>query len=66
MNASGFYKRYGDELVFAANTVYAPDVTLLCEEKDQYNYPVAGWYWFDSEDVARAAFGMPPLPPPVE
>ena len=25
--------------------------------KDEYTYPVAGWYWYDSEALAKAAMG---------
>ena len=53
MNESGFYKWVGDELLFAPNAVYAPEYTLLREEKDQYQYPVDGWTWFDNEAQAR-------------
>lgn len=37
------------------------------DEKDNYVYPVHDWYWFDTEDEARAFFGLPPVPSePVE
>jgi len=31
---------------------------LRKETKDDYTYPVDGWYWFDSEGVARDHFGI--------
>lgn len=42
------------------NAVYAPTFTLLKEDKDTYTYPVEGWIWFDTEEEARAYFGLPP------
>ncbi len=51
-NTSGFYKRDGDELLFAPNAVYAPEFTLLREEKDQYQYPINGWIWAENSEEA--------------
>ncbi len=34
----------------------------LCELlKNDYTYPVKGWYWFDTEDQARLFFDLPPI-----
>lgn len=52
-DTSGFYKLYGDELVFAPNAVYNKDFTLLREEKNTYTYPIDGWEWFDSKENAE-------------
>ena len=53
----GFYKIDPEtgELLYAPNAVYGPGFTLLQDEKEQHQYPVDGWHWFDSEDEARAA-----------
>jgi hypothetical protein len=53
----------GDFFV-APTAVYAPGFTLLAESHASYQYPVDGWYWFDSEGQAREVFGLPPAPPP--
>jgi hypothetical protein len=58
-DTSGFYRKTGDRLSFAPNAVRAPDYDLFRVDKDQYDYPVAGWYWFDSEVEARAFFDPP-------
>lgn len=48
MDTSGFYKlNEVGEWEYAPNFVYAPTYTLLREDKDTYDYPVDGWYWYD-------------------
>jgi len=59
--SGGFYKidPHSGELLCGPNAVMAPAFTLLREERDQHEYPADGWRWFDSEDHARAAYGIP-------
>lgn len=52
MSTAGFYTT---DLRFAPNAVYAPGVTLLKEEKDTYTYPVGGWTWYNSRELAVEA-----------
>ena len=59
-NTSGFYKLDGD-LLFGPNFVLNANYELRRENKDSYTYPIDGWYWFDSEEAARAFFGLPPI-----
>jgi len=69
MNA-GFYKIKDGQMLYAENYVEGQGYVLVAENKDSYEYPVDGWYWFNSEegvsmpvdlqaiyDVAAAAFG---------
>lgn len=56
----GFYKNDNGSLLYAPNYVLHRDYELRREQHDSYEYPVEGWYWFDSEDDARAHFGLPP------
>ena len=57
-----FYKKSEeDELLYGPNNVFAPAFTLSKEQKDTYDYPVEGWYWFDSEEEAREFFELPPV-----
>lgn len=61
---SGFYKKHqdGDEqpqLFYGPNAVHAPNYTLTRENKDNLQFPVDGWYWFESEEEARIALDMP-------
>lgn len=47
---AGFYRQNEDlTWEYAPNFVYAPDYTLLKEEKDTYDYPVDGWTWYDEQ-----------------
>jgi hypothetical protein len=58
---SGFYKLIENELFHGPNYVVSQSYNLYKEEKNLYQYPVEGWYWFDSETEARIFFNMPPL-----
>jgi hypothetical protein len=58
-NTSGFYKNESGLLLFGPNGVTSCDYDLQRETRDQYTYPVDGWYWFDSEEQAREFFGLP-------
>lgn len=51
-----FYKKDGDSLLDAPNSVVGPGFELLAENKDTYSYPVAGWYWFDTLELAMGFF----------
>lgn len=52
-NTSGFYKLIEDQLLFAPTAVLAPEYSLMREEYNTYTYPVDGWYWFDSDYLAK-------------
>lgn len=56
MNNSGFYKKDETQILFAPNIVEGQGYTLLIGEKDSYSYPVDGWIYADSLDVAIAYF----------
>ena len=58
-DTSGFYKAADGRLLFAPNAVWAPDYDLFRKDNVTYDYPVQGWYWFDSEKEARAFFDVP-------
>ncbi len=46
----GFYRQNEDlTWEYAPNFVYAPNYTLLKEEKDTYKYPIDGWSWYDEQ-----------------
>jgi len=48
---AGFYKLEDDNWQYAPNFVYAPDYTLLKEEKDTYTFPIDGWSWYDNSPI---------------
>jgi hypothetical protein len=57
-NTSGFYKLDG-ELLYAPNFVLNANYELRKETKDNHEYPVDEWYWFDSEVEAKTFFNLP-------
>ena len=50
-----FYKKIEDEILKGEN-ISTPLVTLKVEDKDSYEYPQDGWYWFNSFDDALVFF----------
>jgi hypothetical protein len=62
---SGFYKRDGDTVLHGPNFVLNRDYELHADTHGDHDYPVDGWYWFDSDDEAYAFFDLP-LPVPYE
>lgn len=64
-DTSGFY--FCDQCVLAFGPHFVENVhfQIYREQKDQYTYPVHGWYWFDSEDEARQFFNCPKPPEPT-
>jgi hypothetical protein len=68
MITSGFYKlTESNYIIYAPNYVYGAGVELLRGAKDSYSYPVDGWRWFDTKEIAETFFGVefnPPEPPP--
>jgi len=53
METQGFYKLEDDNLMYAPNFIFAPNYELRKELKDTYVFPVDGWHWFDSEELAK-------------
>lgn len=52
-----FYN-YQDGVLLNGNVVTTPNVELTVETKDDFDYPVEGWHWFDTEEEAREFFGV--------
>ena len=51
---AGFYKKENDTLFYAPNIIEGDGYVLVAQDKDQYEYPIEGWTWFDSEEEAKA------------
>lgn len=49
---SGFYKLDG-ELLYGPNFVLNQQYELFRDQYTTYTYPVDGWYWFESETLAK-------------
>ena len=52
MNTSGFYKAQGADLLYAPIFVQSATSTLLRSDRENYQYPIDGWRWFDSKEAA--------------
>lgn len=61
--SDGFYKVDDTILLFGPNFVLNQKYELLRADHTRYEYPVDGWYWFDSEEEARTFFNLPPKEP---
>ncbi len=54
-----FYKRDGASLL-DGQTVAGPSYFLTEETRQQFTYPVDGWYWFASLDTAMVGLALGP------
>jgi hypothetical protein len=56
-----FYKRDGEELLVAPNSVEGPGgLSLSAATHANFIYPVAGWYWWDTLDIAMTNMRLTP------
>ena len=58
MNTAGFYKISEANLQYQPTFVYEEDISLWEGDHLIYAYPLAGWYWFDSEEEAKLFFNI--------
>lgn len=58
--SAGFYKNDEGVMLYAPEQVTGPDYDLVAYIRDTYTYPVAGWYWFESQEAARIFFKIMP------
>lgn len=56
LDTSGFYKNFSGEIIYGPNCISHKDYELSRQNKDEYEYPVDGWYWFDSKQEAKEFF----------
>lgn len=52
----GFYKYIDGKVVYAKTAIYGKNYHLDYWDQGAYEYPVDGWYWFDSGEEALAFF----------
>jgi hypothetical protein len=58
-NTSGFYKLDQNRiLLFAPNFVECKEYKLKVSNKDSYNLPIDGWYFFESDIIAKSTLGV--------
>lgn len=66
-DTSGFYKSNSGSLLYGPNFVLNAEYELRRGTREQYNYPLDGWSWFDTEEEAREFFNIPKeVPVPLE
>lgn len=54
-----FYKKHDDTtLLEAPNFVLNKNFELYANTHEQYEYPVDGWYWFDTREQALTELGV--------
>lgn len=61
----GFYKADNNQLLYAPNFVLHADFELRSNTHAEHEYPIDGWYWFETEDEARKVLGIP-APEPAD
>jgi hypothetical protein len=66
MSTDGFYKLRDGELFYAPESVSSLDYDLHRDLRLTYTYPIDGWRWFDTENEARAFYGLAQLESPEE
>jgi hypothetical protein len=54
----GFYKNDEGSLLYAPNFINSSLYTLIKEEKNNYVYPIDGWYWFNTKQEAISVLGI--------
>lgn len=59
MDTQGFYKYQEEVLYYAPSAVYNANFNLFIEQFESYNYPVDGWYFFETESLAKEFFSIP-------
>lgn len=57
-NTSGFYKYEEPSLLYGPNFVLDANFELRKETKNNHEYPIDGWYWFDSREEALEFFNV--------
>lgn len=57
-DTKGFYKFDEGELLYGPNFVINKDYELRIAQKDEHTYPVDGWYYFQTEQEAKAFFNI--------
>ena len=54
----GFYKKDGEEILYAPNYVEGQGFTLIIDNKDTYDYPIDGWIYADNSDIANTTLNQ--------
>jgi len=57
-DTSGFYLYQDEEVYYASNRVLGPygKFEIRRENKDEYDYPIHGWRWFETKEEAYSFY----------
>lgn len=56
-STAGYYKYIDNDLIYGLN-IYSAEYFLSEDTYVDNTYPIDGWYWFDSKDIAERFFGI--------
>jgi hypothetical protein len=65
-DTSGFYKNDDGWVLYGFDVISNANYVLNRDLKDTYEYPLDGWYWFDTAEEAYSFFNIPYTPPVEE
>lgn len=54
----GFYKKENEQILEGENSIFTPNISITKEIKDDFTYPIEGWYWFDTKEEASVFFNI--------
>jgi hypothetical protein len=49
---------YNDGFLQSSLSVDGTNIHLVVIDKDTYQYPIQGWYWFDTLEEAKTFFNI--------
>lgn len=52
-----FYRIENESLFKAEDNIFGPGYDLLLQDYETYEYPLCGWYWFDTDEDAKINLG---------
>lgn len=50
-----FYRIESGSLIKSEDSLFGPGFDLLVQDHDTYEYPIYGWYWFDTDEEAQVS-----------
>ena len=53
-----FYKNNDGNVLKGVTEIIAPTYSKKISEKDNYDYPIEGWYFYEDDKTAYSAFGL--------
>jgi hypothetical protein len=60
MSGAGYYKIEGSQLLYGEPLELPGGISLSPQNHSEYTYPIQGWTWFDSTELAHAGLNWSP------